>query len=146
MSNTDEFRGVFPVVQTPYTDEGTIDYMGFVEDIKPLVGDADCVILPSYREGLSRSLLEACAIGRPIITTSVPGCADVVDEGVSGLMCRPGDAEDLAQKIEEFINLPFNIRREMGLKGRRKMEREFDEEIVISRYIHTLNSLLSGAV
>ena len=84
-------------------------------------------------------------MGRPIIAAATAGCREVVEDGVTGLMCRPGDADDLAAKIEEFIHMPDNIRREMGLKGRTKMEREYDEEIVISRYIDDLSTLLSGA-
>ena len=124
---------------------GTIEYVGYVDDVESLIEKADCVVLPSYREGLPRSLLEASAMGRPIIAAATTGCREVVEDGVTGLMCQPGDADDLAAKIEEFIHMPDNIRREMGLKGRTKMEREYDEEIVISRYIDVLSTLLSGA-
>jgi len=123
----------------------TIEYVGYVDDVRPLIEEADCVVLPSYREGLPRSLLEASAMCRPIIAAATTGCREVVEEGVTGLMCRPGDADDLAGKIEKFIRLPGNIRREMGLRGRKKMEQEYDEEIVIGKYVYALNSLLFGA-
>ena len=122
---------------------GTIEYLGTIEDIVPVIQNADCVVLPSYREGVPRTLLEASAIGRPVITTDVPGCRAVVDEGVNGFKCRSRDTEDLARRIEQFINLPRMVRREMGRQGRQKMEREFDEKIVINQYILAVKTIVT---
>ena len=93
---------------------------------------------------MPRTLLEAAAIGRPVITTDVPGCRAVVDDGVNGFKCRSRDTEDLARRIEQFINLPWLVRREMGWQGRQKMERQFDENIVINQYILAVKQIVTG--
>lgn len=108
-----------------------IRYLGSTDDVVPELAAAECVVLPSYREGLSRVLLEAAAMARPIITTDVPGCRDVVDDGLTGFLCQPHDTSDLAAKIEKMIRLPAGRRAAMGKRGRRKVESEFDEKIVI---------------
>ena len=74
-------------------------------------------------------------MGRPIITTNSVGCREVVDDGVNGFLCQPQDAQDLAEKMERFIALSSSERAEMGRRGREKIEREFDEKIVISKYL-----------
>jgi len=117
-----------------WEDEGVVEYLGVAENVKPYLAAADCVVLPSYREGVPRSLLEAAAVGRPIVTTDAVGCRDAVDDGVNGLLCRVGDADDLAEKLLRMIEMPPEDRAEMGLAGRRKMELGFDEKIVIDRY------------
>lgn len=121
---------------------GVIKYLGNIDNIIPLIQEVDCIVLPSYREGLSRILLEASAIGRPVIATATAGCREVIDEGVNGFTCCLRDPEDLARKIQELIQLPVAVRKQMGLQGRKKMEREFDEEIVINRYIVELKKIL----
>lgn len=114
--------------------EGVIEYLGQTDDIRPHLRAADCVVLPSYREGVPRSLLEAAASMRPVITTDSVGCRDAVDPGVSGLLCRPKDAADLAQQMIRFLSMTPAQRQAMGSAGRQKMEREFDERIVIDAY------------
>jgi len=126
---------------TAWVDEGVVEYLGVADDVKPYLVAADCVVLPSYREGVPRSLLEAAAIGRPIVTTDAVGCRDVVDDGVNGLLCKVGDAEDLAEKLIRMIEVPHEDRMQMGLKGRRKMECEFDEQLVIRSYFEVINGL-----
>jgi glycosyltransferase involved in cell wall biosynthesis len=101
-------------------------------------------VLPSYYgEGVPRSLLEAAAMGRPIVTTVTAGCRDVVENGVNGFLCRPGDAADLAEKLEMMIELPPRARAEMGRRGRESMEREFDERIVIRRYLEVIGEIVN---
>ena len=86
--------------------EGVVTYLGEADDVRPHIVEASCVVLPSfYREGVPRSLLEAAAMGRPIITTNSVGCREVVDDGVNGFLCQPQDAQDLAEKMERFIAL-----------------------------------------
>jgi glycosyltransferase involved in cell wall biosynthesis len=118
--------------------------LGETDDVVPYIAAADCVVLPSYREGTSRTLLEAAAMARPIVTTDVPGCRQIVEDGVTGLLCRPKDSTDLKEKIERMIALGPAQRSEMGRKGRQKMEREFDERIVIARYLSAIDRILSG--
>lgn len=126
--------------------EGVVEYLGVADDVKPYLAAADCVVLPSYREGVPRSLLEAAAMGRPIVTTSAVGCRDAVDDGVTGLLCRVGDADDLAEKLLRMIEMSHEERVLMGLAGRRKMELEFDEKIVIDRYLRVIERIVSSRV
>jgi len=114
---------------------GLIDYLGACDDVRPHLAAADCVVLPSfYREGVPRSLLEAAAMSRPVITTDAIGCRDTVDDQLSGLLCKPRDSADLAEKIGRFMAMPPAERVLMGRRARQKMERDFDERIVIDAY------------
>ena len=124
-----------------WVDEGVVEYLGVAEDVKPYLISTDVIVLPSYREGVPRSLLEAAAIGRPIVTTDAIGCRDAVDDGVNGFLCNIRHAEDLAKKMIQMINLSPAERLAMGLAGRAKMEREFDEEIVINRYLQVIKDI-----
>jgi glycosyltransferase involved in cell wall biosynthesis len=121
-----------------WVSEGVVNYLGTSDDVRPFINSTDCVVLPSYREGVPRSLLEAAAIGRPIITTNAVGCKEVVDDGVNGYLCQPKDAVDLANKIEKILLLSDKHRTEMGLRSREKVEREFDERVVIGKYLRVL--------
>ena len=118
--------------------DGVITHLGTAEDVRPHIANADCVVLPSYREGTPRSLLEAAAMARPIITTDSVGCREVVDDGSNGFLCRPRDAAGLADKMRRMMDLPHPARAEMGQMGRKKMVREFDESIVIDRYLQAV--------
>lgn len=124
-----------------WVGEGVVEYLGIADDVKPYMAAADCVVLPSYREGVPRSLLEGAAIGRPIVTTDAVGCRDAMDDGISGFCCRAGDAGDLADKLFRMIEMTHEERVRMGLEGRKKMEREFDEKIVIRRYLEVVDEL-----
>lgn len=123
--------------------EGSVRYLGASDDVRVEIADADCIVLPSYyREGVPRSLLEAAAMGRPIITTDSVGCREAVDNGVTGFLCQPRDANDLSVKMEQMLSLTPGHRKEMGEQGRRKMQREFDEEIVIQKYVEVISKIL----
>ncbi|MDE3022002.1 MAG: glycosyltransferase family 4 protein [Pseudomonadota bacterium] len=126
--------------------EGVIEYLGVTDDVKPYLVEADCIVLPSYREGVPRSLLEAAAVGRPIVTTDAVGCRDAVVDGVNGLLCRVGDAADLAVKLLRMIEMNPEERMLMGLAGRKKMECEFDEKIVIDRYLRVIEEIIPSSV
>lgn len=117
-----------------WQDTGIISYLGVTSDIRPYIQEADCVVLPSYREGLSRTLLEAGAIGRPVLAARVTGCKEVVEDGRTGLLFHPRDSIDLAEKMSDFMVLPRVDRDRMGREARLKMEKEFDEKFVIQRY------------
>src|SRR5690606_19567148 len=126
-----------------WVQEGIIDYLGQTDDVRPHMAAASCVVLPSYYpEGTPRSLLEAAAMGKPIITTDTPGCRDVVNDGENGLICRARDAADLADAMLHFIEVPSALRVSMGKKSRLKAEREFDEKLVIGAYIDAINTAL----
>lgn len=117
---------------------GLLRYLHETDDVRPYLAGADCVVLPSYREGVPRSLLEAAAMERPIITTDVAGCRDVVDHGVNGFLCHAKNAADLADCMLRMVRLAPERRAQMGAQGRRKVAAQFDESIVIGRYLHAL--------
>jgi len=123
--------------------EGTVRYLGVSDNVREEIAQADCIVLPSfYREGVPRALLEAAAMARPIVTTDSVGCRDVVDDGVNGYLCKPRSAADLADKMERFVAMSHTERELMGLRGREKVEREFDEQIVICKYLLAIESVL----
>ena len=122
--------------------EGTVDYLGSSDNVVDPLRHCDCVVLPSYREGTPRSLLEAASVGKPIVTTDAVGCRETVEDGVTGLLCRVRDAVDLKDKMEKMLRLSEPERAAMGAKGREKMQREFDERIVIDRYLETISEIL----
>jgi glycosyltransferase involved in cell wall biosynthesis len=115
--------------------EGHIRYFGSAEDVRPEIAAADCVVLPSYREGTPRTLLEAAAMGKPLIATDVPGCRQAVDHGSNGLLCAVRDPESLADAMEEVMALTPEARRAMGAASRRLAEERFDQQLVIDAYL-----------
>jgi glycosyltransferase involved in cell wall biosynthesis len=129
-----------------WENEGVIEYLGTTSDVRPVIAQASCVVLPSYREGAPRTLIEAAAMGRPVIATDVPGCRSVLDHGVSGLLCEVRSAASLAEAFERFIALPPEARAAMGRAGRAKMEAEFDQAIVVEHYRDAITELTSRSV
>ncbi len=127
-----------------WTDQGFVKYLGVSDDVREHIASADCIVLPSYREGTPRTLLEAAAMGKPIITTNVVGCKEVVVHGVNGFLCEVKNAQDLALKMKEMLLLSEDQRRLMGENGRLKMEKEFDENIVIQKYLQAIDLALLG--
>ncbi|TAL97871.1 MAG: glycosyltransferase family 1 protein [Paraburkholderia sp.] len=124
--------------------EGIVTYAGEAHDVRPFIADADCVVLPSYREGVPRTLMEASAMGRPIVATDVPGCREVVADGVNGLLCEVKSAESLTAKLAQMLDMSGEERRAMGERGRQKVAAEFDERVVVERYkdlLHTLTGV-----
>lgn len=117
-----------------WLDEGVIAHHAPVDDVRPFLHDADCVVLPSYREGVPRSLLEAAACGRPIIASDAPGCREPVRHGVNGLLCEVRSAASLEAAMRAFLALTPAQREAMGEAGRALVEQEFDEQIVLGRY------------
>jgi glycosyltransferase involved in cell wall biosynthesis len=115
-----------------WVDEGLLTWLGHVDDMRGLLGAVDIVVLPSYREGLPRTLVEAAACGLPLITTDVPGCREVVCDGVDGLLVPMGNSEALAQAIARLQDDPTLARR-LGDAARRKARAQFDERIVVER-------------
>ena len=115
-----------------------IEFLGFRTDVHDLIKESHVVVLPSYHEGMANVLLEAAACARPVIATRVPGCQETFDEGVSGFGCNAKDVDSLVEAIEKFISLSMEERESMGLKGREKVEKYFDRNIVVSKYIEQL--------
>jgi len=121
--------------------EGVIEHLGTTEDVRPFIAGATAVVLPSYREGLPRSLLEAAAMARPLIASDVPGCRDVVDDGVNGLLCTVRDAAALADSMRRLAHLPRAQQIAMGEAGRRKVQERFSEAFVVQAYLDVLAGL-----
>src|SRR5690606_34334867 len=107
-----------------WIEEGIIDYLGEKKDVRKFVAKADCIVLPSYREGTSNILLEAASMEKPAITCDTTGCKEVVDDGVTGFLCKVKDSQDLADKMEKMYLLSPLEREEMGKKARGKVIRE----------------------
>lgn len=124
-------------------ENGTIVYHGFTNDAVSVYRLSSCTVHPTYYpEGMSNVLLESSASGRPIITTDRAGCREIIEDGVNGFVVKQRSSEDLIAKMEKFIALPWEQRREMGLAGRRKVEREFDRRIVVAKYLDVIESIL----
>lgn len=122
--------------------EGIIDYQGEKKDVRKFIAEADCIVLPSYREGASNILLEAASMERPIITTNTTGCKEIVDDEITGFLCNVKDSIDLAKKMERMLLLPFDQRNTMGKKARQKIIMEFDKQIVINAYLKAIDEIL----
>lgn len=122
-----------------WVSEGIVTYLGVSDAVESEMSNMDCVVLPSfYREGVPKSLLEAGAMGKPIITTNNVGCRDVVDDGYNGFICEPRSTVSLISAMENIISMGHENRICMGLNSRAKIEKEFNEEIIINKYIDTL--------
>ncbi len=121
--------------------DGIINYLGDTVDVRPHIAAADCIVLPSYREGTSNVLLEASSMERPCITCNTTGCKEIVADEVTGYLCKVMDAEDLALKMKRMYLLPEAARNEMGIKARQKVMKEFDKQIVIDAYISAIEKL-----
>ncbi len=125
-----------------WIDEGIVDYMGEKKDVREFIAQADCIVLPSYREGTSNILLEAASMEKPAITCNTTGCKEVVDDGITGFLCKVKDGKDLADKMEKMLLLSSLQREEMGKKAREKIIREYDKEIVLSAYMKAIDKLI----
>jgi glycosyltransferase involved in cell wall biosynthesis len=122
--------------------QGIIDYLGSADDVRPHFRDADCVVLPSfYREGVPRVLLEASAMGIPVITTDAPGCREAVDDGATGFLCEPRSVDSLVQAMEKMMRLTPDQWAVLGSGARRKMEIQFDDAIVHRAYADALRKV-----
>lgn len=127
-----------------WVDEGIVNYLGVSDHVETEIAKVDCVVLPSfYREGVPKSLLEAGAMGKPIVTTDNVGCRETVDDGVNGFLCEPRSTASLVYQLERIIIMGHQNRVAMGLRSRKKIEHEFDEKIIIAKYLEAIKLLLS---
>jgi glycosyltransferase involved in cell wall biosynthesis len=125
-----------------WNTEGVVEWIGHQSDVARLLKETDIVVLPSYLEGLPKTIVDAAAAGRPCVTTDVPGCRDAIIDGVTGLLCRARDAEDLAEKIALLLANP-DLRSEMSRQARLFAEREFNLERVIEQHLECYRTLIS---
>ena len=123
--------------------EKSVEYLGSADDVRPFIASSTTIVLPSYREGLPRSLLEAAAMERPLIAANVPGCRDVVEDGVNGYLCTVRDSASLAASMKRLANLPAERRIAMGKAARVRVQDRFSEEFVIRAYLDVLAELNS---
>lgn len=134
-------RGIKEAVIQQWINDGTFEYLGTTDDVRSFIHAADCVVLPSYREGTPRTLLEAACSAKPIIATNVPGCNHVVENNYNGLLCNLKDDKDLADKMIEMSSFDDATLKNFGANGRAKMEAQFDEKLVINKYLAALNTI-----
>lgn len=118
--------------------EGVVEYLGVAEDVRQMISEADCVVLPSYREGVPRTLMEAASMGKPLIASDVPGCREVIKNTVTGWLCPVRNSLKLSDCFIDFLKMTMSEREAMGLAGRAYMIERFDEKKVISQYMDTL--------
>ena len=125
-----------------YHKQGIVQYIGFQNDIKPWIEQCHCTILPSHGgEGIPNSLLESAAMGRICIASKIDGSVDVIEEGINGYLFEAGNSQDLIHKVKAFIGLSYEQKKQMGLNGRRKIEKEFDRKMVIKAYLKEVDQI-----
>lgn len=124
-----------------HQNDGIIVYHGFQNNIVPFIKNSSCTINPSYTEGMSNVLLESAACGRPIIASNIPGCKEIINEGVNGYTFEVKSSDSLIKQIEQFIRLSHQQKIDMGLKGRKKVEVEFNRQIIVDRYLDQIEKI-----
>jgi len=122
----------------------SIKYFPFTDSIEEFLKQADVVVLPSYREGVSRMLLESAAMGKPLIATDVPGCREIVKDQFNGLLCKAKDAKDLSRVMIEIFEKSEAALQKMGENSRQLVEQEFSDEVVTKAYLKAINEALSS--
>lgn len=143
---TDKGLGVTKEILQNWIDEDFVTYLGTTNDVRPFIQAADCVVLPSYREGTPRTLLEAASMGKPLIATNVAGCKETIIDKKNGFLCEVRNAEDLAKKMLKILQLPENEYREMGKQSRLLAVIKFDQKIVVQKYLAAISPYSSGAI
>ncbi len=143
-----EFQIVGPYEDETYypriEDSDAVRYLGFSEDVREQIREADCIVHPSYHEGMSNVLLEAAAMGKPLLASNIPGCREIIDHGENGFLFEPRSIKDLVEKLEMFLGLDRSEWVRMGLKAREKVEREFDRNIVVNAYLQAIEDVIDG--
>lgn len=115
--------------------KGSVKYLGVVNDVRPLISQADCIVNPSYHEGMSNVLLEGGAMGKPLLASNIPGCREIIDNGINGFLFDARSQESLQSTMIKFIHLSDEKRSLMGKASREKIKNEFDRRIVIREYM-----------
>jgi glycosyltransferase involved in cell wall biosynthesis len=125
-----------------WINQGIIEHLGEHYDVRQFIRGATAVVLPTYREGMSRALLEGAAMGKPLIGSNVAGSRELVDEGVTGALCEARDPPSLAAAMERIARLPGDRLRNMGMAARARVEQGFSEEVVVEAYLDVLNEVV----
>ncbi|OLR59209.1 glycosyl transferase [Anaerostipes sp. 494a] len=120
-------------------ENGILYYYGYQENVKPFIEKSHCFVLPSYHEGMANTLLEAGAMGRPLITSRIHGCMEAVEDGKNGYLVNIRDAKDLELKLKDFIETEYKTKKRMGQASRKRMETVFDKKIVVRKTMEGLS-------
>ena len=119
-----------------------IKYLGVSNDVRDEIKEADCIVHPSYHEGMSNVLLEGAAMGKPLIASDIPGCKEIVEDGYNGYLFKVKSVKSLEKKLVQFINLDDSTRELMGENSRNKVVKEFDRKIVVDEYMRAINAVI----
>ncbi len=138
------FDGDYKDIVETAEAEGLVTYFGHQDDVHSFIKRSHAIVHPSYHEGMANALLESAASGRPVIASDIPGCREALEPGRTGFACQPKNAESLAASIMRFIELPYQQKREMGIAAREKMEREFNREFVVEKYLNQIQIIDRG--
>ena len=117
-----------------------INFLGYKENIDNFINNSDCIVLPSYREGLPRVILEALLLERPVIATDVPGCNRIIKNDFNGILCKAKNVNSLVEAMSKFINFSLKKRQRLGINGRKLVDKEFNEKKVISKYLQVIHN------
>lgn len=123
------------------TKKGVICYHGMLQDIRPVLERCQCLVHPSFHEGMSNVCMEAAAAGRVVIASNISGCREIVEEGITGFLVEPGNTPDLVRAVEQFLNLRYNKKMQMGENGRMKMRKEFNRKNVVLKYMEEIKKI-----
>jgi len=127
-----------------WQQKNLIHYLGDTDEVASFIRQADCIVLPSYREGMPLSLLEGASMCKALIATDTPGCRTVIQDGVNGYLCKNKDGVDLAGKMEKYYHLSPDQRRTMGEAGRQLVLGHFTRDIVTNIYLDKIKTLLAS--
>lgn len=141
-----EFQILGPFEEEQYRivieqSNSAVVYLGVSDDVRTFIREADCIVHPSYHEGMSNVLLEGAAMGKPLIASNIPGCREVVEDGVNGFLFEPRSSESLARKLEAFLCLERHEWLIMGARSREKVARDFDRNVVVRAYTRMVNGI-----
>lgn len=144
LGNLEEAKGlgVSKMQLDEWIDQGIVEYLGVTDDVRPYIENADCVVLPSYREGTPRSLLEGASMSKPLIATNVPGCKEVINDGINGYLCDVKSSSDLSEKFELLLKLTNDKLETMGEKSRELAVERFDQQIVSNSYLEEIKKTI----
>jgi len=135
-------RSIDEEILRKWEEEETCHYGGFVEDIKAEIQDATVFVLPSMREGMPRAVLESMSIGRPVITTDVPGCRQAIEHKKNGIIVPPGDVSALAEAMSDMMKMSFEERLKMGSYGQKLVFQKYSAEVIVKQYEDILNEMM----
>ena len=119
-----------------------VRYLGISDDVRKEIKEVDCIVHPSYHEGMSNVLLEGAAMGKPLIASDIPGCKEIVEDGYNGYLFKVKSVESLEEKLVQFINLDDSTRKLMGENSRNKVVKEFDRKMVVDEYMRAINAVI----